>query len=144
MGSGIGAMELLLLVLMSSAGQPTDLALVVSPRDYFQTQGVDTTFERMLELAAKDPVDGPTQFAQLLALRALGEDSAFKKAANYAAGRQVIEAIAAGKTGQDKLGFAKEYALRTLALLDDAQAPAPSESASGMASATLSSSCCLS
>src|SRR4029077_20055271 len=49
---------------------------------------------------------------------------AFKKSANYAAGRQVIEAIAAGKKAQDKLGFAKEYAQRALAMLDGSPPPA--------------------
>ncbi len=65
--------------------------------------------------------------AQLLALRTLGEDEAFKKSPGYATQRKVIEDIAAGKKAQDKLGFAKEYAQRTLAQLDGAKAPTPAE-----------------
>ena len=69
MTAGIGAMELLLLLFMSSAGQPTDLVSILTPQDYFKSQGIDMNIDKMLELAVKDPIDGPTHFAQLLALR---------------------------------------------------------------------------
>jgi hypothetical protein len=119
----IGATEMLLLVLMSAAGQPTDLVSLLSPQDYFQTRGIDATPDKLVELAAKDPVDGAGQLGQLLALRSLGQDVSFKKAANNRALRSVIEDIAAGKKAQDKTGFAKEYAQRALAQLDGAQPP---------------------
>jgi hypothetical protein len=119
-----GPMEMLLLLLMSAAGQPTDLVSLLSPQDYFQTQGIEVSTDKLVELAAKDPVDGATQLAQLLALRSLAEDGNFKKAANYQAQRQVVEDIAAGNKANDKTGFAKEYAQRALAQLDGVRPPA--------------------
>src|SRR5437870_4041672 len=102
-------MQVLLLLVTSAAGQPTDLASLLSPADYFQSRGIEMSTDKLLELAAKDPVDGRTQLAQLLALRALGDDKNFKNAANYATQRKILEDIAAGLKAQDKLGFAKEY-----------------------------------
>jgi hypothetical protein len=131
-----GPMEMLLLLTMSAAGQPTDLVSLLPPQDYFKAQGIEASTDKLLELAAKDPADGPTQFAQLLAIRALSEDGDFKKSANYAAGRKLLEDIAAGKKAQDKLGFAKEYAQRALAQLEGGKLPAaaqPKARAEGLA-----------
>jgi hypothetical protein len=119
-----GPMEMLLVLLMSAAGQPTDLVSLLSPQDYFKTQGIEVSTDKLVELAGKNPVDGGAQLAQLLALRSLGEDGDFKKAANYQAQRQIIEDIAAGKKAQDKTGFAKEYAQRALAQIDGTKPPA--------------------
>src|SRR5262245_61707490 len=125
----MGPLELLVLLVTSAGGQPADLASVLAPADYFQARNIEVSFDKLTELAAKEPADGAAQMAQLLALRTLGEDAAkFKKSAKYAAQRQMIEDVAAGKKAQDKLGFAKEYAQRTLALLDGGKAP-PSPSA---------------
>src|SRR4051812_39880890 len=121
----MGPMELLLILLMSAAGQPTNLASLLAPQDYFKTREIETSIERMVELAGKDPVDGPTQLAQLLAMRVLGEDDKFTKSPNYAAQRAVLEAIASGKKAQDRVGFAREYAQRLLARIDGAKPPSP-------------------
>jgi hypothetical protein len=118
-----GPMEMLLVLLMSAAGQPTDLVSLLSPRDYFQTRGIEVSTDKLVELAGKNPADGAAQLAQLLALRSLGEDGDFKKAANYQAQRQIIEDIALGKRAQDKTGFAKEYAQRVLARIDGTKPP---------------------
>lgn len=122
----MGPLEILILLVTSAGGQPTDLASLLAPADYFNARSIEVSFDKLTELAAKDPADGAAQMAQLLALRMLGEDAAkFKKSAGYAAQRKVIEDIAAGKKAQDKLGFAKEYAQRALALLDGGKAPLP-------------------
>lgn len=71
---------------------------------------------RIVETAGKEPADGKTQIAQLLAIRWLGENSEQTK--KDAKARALLEDIAAGKKAQDPQGFAKEYAERSLALLD--------------------------
>jgi len=118
-------MELLLMLVLSAGGQPTDLASMLSPHGYFKAHNVEISTDKMVELAGKDPVDGAAQIAQLLALRVLGEEGEFKKSANYRTQRKLLDDIAAGTKAQDKLGFAKEYAARTLALLDGAKVPVP-------------------
>ncbi len=109
---GFGVLELMLIFIFSAAGQSTDLVSQLSPHDYFKTQGIDVSTDKMVEIIGKEPTDGASQIAQLLALRILGEDGAFKQAPNYAAQRKIIEEVAAGKKGQDKLGFARDHALR--------------------------------
>jgi hypothetical protein len=121
----IGGMQVLFFMLMSAAGQPTDLVSMLSPQDYFKAHGIEkVTTDKMVELASKDPVTGQAQIAQLLALRTLGADANFKKSANYATQRTLLEGIAAGSKAQDKQGFAKEYAQRTLAQIDGVKPPA--------------------
>jgi hypothetical protein len=127
MAAGLGFMEMLFLALFGSGGQPIDLAGQLSPQDYFKAHGIEISIDKLVELAGKDPKDGASQMAQLLALRSLGEDEAFKKSPGYQGQRKLIEDIAAGKKAQDKLGFAKEYAQRTLAQLDGAKPPTPAE-----------------
>jgi hypothetical protein len=121
----VGLMEMMLFLLMSAAGQPTDLVTLLSPQDYFKTRGIDMSIAKMMDLAAKDPTDGATQIEQLLALRTLSEDGNFKNGANYQAQRQVLGEIAMGKKAQDKLGFAREYAQQALARIDGAKPPMP-------------------
>ncbi len=122
--ASIGGMQVLLFLMMSAAGQPTDLVSMLSPQDYFKAHGIEVTTDKMVALAATDPVTGQAQIAQLLALRTLGADANFKKSANYATQRKVIEDIATGSKAHDKQGFAREYAQRTLAHLDGGKPPA--------------------
>lgn len=65
----------------------------------------------MEELARAEPADHPAQIARLLAIRWLGEHG-------VTASRGTLERIAAGQAGQDRLGFARDYARRSLARLD--------------------------
>lgn len=120
----VGAWELILLMGMLSGGQGTDLLALVQPEEYFKARGLDMTVAKMAELAGKEPTDGKSQVAQLLALRALAEEPAEVKAdKNFAAILRLVEQIAEGKTAQDSLGFSKEYAGRTLARLTGKEAP---------------------
>jgi hypothetical protein len=113
-----------IVLLAGAIGLPvTDLASLIDPADYFQTRNVEVKVEKMLELAAKDPADGPTQMAQLLALRWLAQHPAEAKKADQA--RETLTAVAEGKKAQDLHGFAKEYAQKALAKLDGKPAPAP-------------------
>jgi hypothetical protein len=100
-----------------------DAASLIDPADYFQTRAVEVKVENMLELAAKDPADGATQMAQLLALRWLAQHPAEARKADKA--RETLAAVADGKKAQDPQGFAKEYAQKALAKLDGKPAPAP-------------------
>jgi hypothetical protein len=121
----IGGLQVLIFLLISAGGQSTDLVSLLAPQDYFKTHNIAVSTDKLVELAAKEPVNGQAQIAQLLALRSLGVDANFKKTANYASQRKVIEDIAAGSKAQDKQGFAKEYARRALAQIDGVQPPVP-------------------
>ena len=91
----------------------------VPPKHYFETMEVETTFDKMMELATKEGKDGRTQFQQLLAIRHLADEAdAFKKSPKYAEQRQILEQIAAGKKANDPQGFAKEHAQKSIAWLD--------------------------
>ena len=101
----------LLLLLSNTSG---DLVTTMNADDYFRIRGIDTGLDKMMELAAKDPVDGKTQIQQLLALRVLGESPKkfkdhFKAAA--AAKLKILKDIGLGKKAQDKEGFAQEFAV---------------------------------
>ena len=102
----------ILFFLMPLSGNSVDDIVTLLPaEDYFQSRRIDTTIEKMMELAAKEPVDGKSSIQQLLALRVLGDDPAKVKKANGFAGHlQILKEIAAGEKAQDKQGFAKEYA----------------------------------
>ena len=117
----------LLIFLMSLTGNTAnDIVSNLPVQDYFQSRNIDVTIEKMMELAARDPVDAKTSLQQLLALRVLGEDPAkVKKAGNLAQNVKILEEIAAGKKAQDKLGFAKEYAGWALARITDKKMPLP-------------------
>jgi hypothetical protein len=115
----MGFVEILMLLILSGGGTNTDLAALLPAQSYFQSRGIDISIDKAAALAAKDPVDGKTQIAQLVALRYLAEESAkLKGAPDYAQHRRLLTAIAVGKQAQDPQGFAKEYAAQVLAKLD--------------------------
>jgi hypothetical protein len=110
----------MLLIALAGGGQAADLASLVPVDAYFQSRGVEVTVSSMLELAGKDPVDGKTQIAQLLALRSLGDEPAkIKRHKDYARVVELLKEISGGKKAQDSFGFARDHAARTLARLED-------------------------
>jgi hypothetical protein len=124
--AGLGAAELLVLLMLSMGGGSPDLISLIPAEGYFQSRGIALSVPKMIELAGKVPVDGKTQTAQLLALRFLASDAAkLKKDNDYARAVDLLEQIAQGKKAQDKLGFAKEYATAALARLKGKQPMLP-------------------
>jgi hypothetical protein len=93
---------------------------LVQPKHYFQARQIDASIDKLIDYAGDEPKDAKTQIVQLTALRYLADEAdTLKKAPKYAAHRQTLEAIAAGKKAQDPLGFAKDYASRVLHKLDN-------------------------
>jgi hypothetical protein len=110
-----------MLALMSGGVATPDFVALLSPPRYFQSRKIDTSIDKMMELASRDPKDAKTQVMQLTALRHLtNESEQLKKSAKFAEHRKTIEQIALGKQAQDKLGFAQEYAGVLLAKVDGA------------------------
>src|SRR6266700_3030172 len=123
---GMGFTEILMLLFMSGGAGNTDLASLLPAPTYFKSRNIDINIDKAVELARKDPTDGKTQIAQLVALRYLADETAKLKASpNYQQHRQLLEQIAMGRKAQDPQGFAKEYAANVLATLDGAKLPAP-------------------
>jgi hypothetical protein len=119
-----GGLEMLIF-LLAGAGSVPDAISLVDPTQYFAARQIDLAIDKMVDLAAQDPNDAPTQVKQLLALRYLADNAEkLKKAEKYADHRKVLEAVAAGKAAQDAQGFAREYAERVLARLDGKDMPA--------------------
>src|SRR2546421_559444 len=111
-----GPMEILMLMALGGGGQTADLASCLPADIYFRARNIPITAENMVQLASKKPDDGKAQIAQLLALRVLAEQPELvKKAANSAEITATIEKIAKGELAKDRLGFAEDYAARTLA-----------------------------
>ena len=77
-------------------------------QDYFKSRHIEIKATDLADLAAKEPADGKTQVAQLLAIRWLGEHGAEVKKASKV--RETLEEIALGKKGKDAQGFARDYA----------------------------------
>ncbi len=124
-------MELLLMLLATSGGVPTDLASLIGAEPYFKARSIEVKADKLAELAAKGSDDGQAPIAQLLAIRWLGEHPKEGKAA-----RMLLEEIAAGKKARDRLGFAPDYARRALARLDGKAPPVwalPADSVRGEA-----------
>jgi hypothetical protein len=116
----------IIFLLAISGHTGNDIVSMLPAEDYFQSRKIEVTAEKMLELAAKDPVDAKTSIQQLLAMRLLAEDPAkAKKAEGFAEHLKILQDIAAGKKSQDKLGFSKEYAAWAVARLTDKQTPQP-------------------
>jgi hypothetical protein len=119
---GLGSAEILVLMVLGMGGGSPDLISLIPAEEYFQARGVEVSAYKMIELAGKDPVDGKTQTAQLLALRFLASNPAkLKKDSDYAKALKLLEQIAAGRKAQDKQGLAKDYAAKTLAILQGKQ-----------------------
>jgi len=110
---------MLLFVLLSFGSNSRDLVSYLNADDYFKSRQVEVTVEKMLDLAAKSPVDGKDQVMQLLAIRKLTANPA--EARRDRRVRALLAEIAEGKKGKDRLGFAEEYARRALAQLDGKQ-----------------------
>jgi len=124
--AAMGPAEILLFLVLGMGNQAPDLVSLISPEDYFRSRGIEVSVAKMIDLAGKDPVDGKTQTAQLLALRFLGADPAsLKKDKDLARAIEVLGRISEGKSAQDRLGFAKEYATRSLARLQGRQPALP-------------------
>ena len=118
----MGFAEVLMLALLSGGTNSNDLISLVQPAHYFRTRQIEVSIDKMVSYASEEPKDAKTQIVQLTALRYLADEAeALKKAPNYAAHRQTLEAIAAGKKGRDSLGFAEDYASRVLLKLDNAK-----------------------
>jgi len=122
----MGFAEVVMLALLGGGINSTDLVALVQPTHYFQTRQIDATFDKLIELAGREPKDAKTQIQQLVALRHLADESdKLKKTANYGAYRAVLEQIASGKKGADPSAFAQDYAQRVLVKLDGSQREIP-------------------
>ena len=118
----MGFAEVLMLALLSGGTSSNDLVSLVLPTHYFRTRQIEVSIDKMVSYASEEPKDAKTQIVQLTALRYLADEAdALKKAPNYAAHRQTLEAIAVGKKASDSLGFAADYAKRVLLKLDNAK-----------------------
>jgi hypothetical protein len=117
----LGLFELLILIASSSGGPNHDLVALIPAADYFKARNIKLDAATMLELAGKDPADGKTQLQQLVALRWLRDNP--DEARKMRATRNVLDAIAAGKMGQDPQRFAQTYARQVLARLDGKPLP---------------------
>lgn len=123
---GFGFMEIVMLAMLAGGSLSTDLVALIQPQHYFQTKNIEISPARAVELANTEPKDAKSQILQLTALRyLLDESEALKKSPRYDGHRKAIEEIAIGKTAQDSLGFAKEYAQRVLDKLDGKRAEIP-------------------
>ncbi len=128
--AGMGAPEMLAMLLFIGGLTGIDSVAIIDPVQYFTARQVDVSIDKMAGLAAAAPKDAKGQVMQLLALRYLADNAdKLKKADRYAAHRKLLEQIAAGKEAQDPQGFAKEYAAAVLDRLDGktraVPAPAP-------------------
>jgi len=112
-----------LLMALGGGSVSRDLVALVDAEDYFKAHSIEVKAEALLEMAAKEPEDAKGQVVQLLALRWLGEHP--DQANKVKNARAAVGQIAAGKKAQDRLGFARDYAQRTLALLDGKPAAKP-------------------
>src|SRR5262245_11010654 len=108
---------MILFVLLGFGSNSRDLVSYLNPDDYFASRKVDARVENLLNLAAKAPETGKDQVMQLLAIRKLAE------ARKDGRVRALLTQIAERKKGQDRLGFAEDYARRALAQLDGKPAP---------------------
>ncbi len=124
-----GPMELLLLLALSGAGRAPDLVSLLPADKYFQVRKIEVTVDKMLELATRDPKDGKTQFAQLMALRTLAEQTdQIKKARREAEVAKTLREIIEGKKAKDAHGFAADHARVALArLTGDPLKPGPAK-----------------
>ena len=114
----------LVLFLLSVGGNfSNDLVSLVDADGYLKAHNIEVKADALVELAGKQPEDPKDQVAQLLALRWLGEHP--DQANQVKDARATVRQIADGKKAQDRLGFARDYARTTLALLDGKPAPGP-------------------
>lgn len=117
----MSASWIFLLLAFNGGGNATDLVSLIPSDDYFKSHQVEVTPAKMVELAAKEPKEAKDQIAQLLAIRWLADHPDDVKKEKIA--RETLEGIAKGKIAPDPQGFAKDYAERTLAVLDGKPLP---------------------
>jgi hypothetical protein len=115
---GLGPMEVIVLLALGGGGQTGELAAFLPADIYFQSRNIETKIDTLVALASKEPADGKTQIAQLLALRMLAERAdEVKKAENYKDLVKKIERIAKGEIAKDAHGFSRAHANHTLTAL---------------------------
>ena len=113
------AIGMIAFVLLSFGSNSRDVVSYLNPDDYFIARQVDVRVDNLLSLAAKTPQSGKDQIMQLLAIRKLVAN--LPEARKDARVRALLAQIASGQKGKDRLGFAEDYARRSLALLDGKQ-----------------------
>src|SRR5437762_2964734 len=119
MAAGLGAMELLMLIALGGGMQAGDLVSYLPAEAYFKSRAIPINLDNMIYLAVKEPADGEAQIKQLMCLRMLADQpDLFRKGKDKAEALAALRKIAGGELANDKQGFAKEYALRALAVLD--------------------------
>jgi hypothetical protein len=99
----------ILLLLLSVGGTSNDVVALIDAPAYFKSREVEISLDKMLELAQKTG-EGKSQIMQLLAIRRLGSNFPDDKAKII----QILAPVAKGEKAQDRLGFSKEYAIRSL------------------------------
>jgi hypothetical protein len=118
-----GFLSIFMLMGLAGGTSTNDVVSLLDAPDYFQLRKVEVNAQTMLELASADAKDGKAQIQQLLAIRWLGEHPDLAKKAKDA--RDTLRQIAEGEKAQGRLGFAQQYAQRSLALLDGKPVPKP-------------------
>lgn len=114
--------SVLIMGLLGAGGTRTnDLVSLMDAKDYFAYHKIETTPERMTEVAGAKPTSPAARIQQLLAIRWLGRHAAETKKSTAA--RKTLEKIAAGKEAQDRFGFASEYARTALARVEGKPIP---------------------
>jgi hypothetical protein len=98
-----------------------DLVSLIEPEAYFRSRNIPVSAKEMVARADQEPRDGKAQLEQLLGLRWLADHAEMTR--SVADSRGMVASIAEGKHGQDRHGFAKDYASRALARLDGKEPP---------------------
>jgi hypothetical protein len=125
MAVGLGGAEMLIMLVLGGGLQSGDLVSYLPAEAYFRSRDVPVNLDNMIYFAEKEPADGVAQIKQLMCLRLLAEQpEVFKKGKDKAGALVTLRKIASGELANDRMGFAKEYAQRALAVLDGAKEPA--------------------
>ncbi len=125
--------EFFLMLALGAGGPFADMASLLTPEAYFRSRNVELTVPNLVQRVVTAPKGGKAELQQLLAIRLLVIDP--DEVRNDKTVRQALEDVAAGKKGQDRLGFAKQYAGWALARLTGAKPPPPAVTAGGLADA---------
>lgn len=104
----LGPAEMLLLLLFSSGGSMPDAISIFPAEDYFKMRGIETTQEKMFELASANTTTAREHVMQIQALRMLETMNV------TGADIKKVREIAAGRMGKDPTGFAQKYAQKVL------------------------------
>jgi hypothetical protein len=123
MAAAPGLMSIIMLMGLAGGTSTNDLVSLIDAQDYFQARKIEVKGETMVELAAAEPKDARAQIQQLLAIRWLGEHPELAKKVQNA--HDTLRQIAEGEKAQGRLGFAQQYAQRSLAAIDGKPVPEP-------------------